>query len=325
MNVFSGPARDFFFEHTHPHMRYEELGKVLLDEYENDARQLAAQSELERLTFDQAMMDGDAKSLDAGLTFLVDKINVLTPQASPEFRSEEHKKRFLRKAVLHAKWASTPIAQMTTARFSFNRFVTALREQIQFEEERRTSMPSATGTYFGKYAVHPKSLQYRSRNNRPSHLAKRNPIGRDGRRMLCHTRGSDSHLVRQHNTSTGTKYSSLRTGVVRSLQNGTPAIHVLSEVVNSFQDENSEYEEEANGPEATQLTEAEEFQSLTAPHITDMNEETDTDDTAAIQSVDETQALGHMAARMPSGSPSITAVPKRTVHFPDHTSFGEGV
>lgn len=33
-------------------MSYEELVKVLLDEYDNDARQLAAKSELERLTFD---------------------------------------------------------------------------------------------------------------------------------------------------------------------------------------------------------------------------------------------------------------------------------
>ena len=130
VNVFSGPAREFFFENTHPHMRYEELVKVVLDEYDNDARQLAAQSELERFTFDQAMEEVDSKSLDAGLSCLVDKINVLTPQASPEFRSEEHKEIFLRKAVLHATWASTPIAQMTTARFTFNRFVTALREQI---------------------------------------------------------------------------------------------------------------------------------------------------------------------------------------------------
>lgn len=67
-------------------MRYEEFVKVILDEYDNDARQLAAQSELERLTFDQAMLEVDSKSLDSGLTFLVDKINVLTRQASPEFR-----------------------------------------------------------------------------------------------------------------------------------------------------------------------------------------------------------------------------------------------
>lgn len=51
---------------------------------------------------------------------------------------------------------------MTTARFTFNRFVTALREQIQLEEERCASMPGATGTYFGQYGVHFKSLQFRS-------------------------------------------------------------------------------------------------------------------------------------------------------------------
>lgn len=73
-------------------MQYEELVKVILGEYDNDARQLAAQSELERLTFEQAMLEVDSNSLDCGLTFLVDKINVLTPQAPPEFRLDDHKK-----------------------------------------------------------------------------------------------------------------------------------------------------------------------------------------------------------------------------------------
>lgn len=81
VNVFAGPARELFFANTHRHMRCEELVKVITDEYDNEARQLAAQSELERLTFYQAMIEGDSKRLDAGLTYLVDKIHC----------SEEHK------------------------------------------------------------------------------------------------------------------------------------------------------------------------------------------------------------------------------------------
>lgn len=92
----------------------------------------------------------------------------------------------------------------------------------------------------------------------------------------------------QCNASTRSKYSILRCGVVRSLQNGTPAIHVLSEVINSLHDDKSQSEEETNGPEATHVTEVEEFQSLTAPSVADMNDESDSDDAAVIQFVDET-------------------------------------
>ena len=272
------------------------------------------------------MLEGDSKSLDAGLTYLVDKINVLTPQASLEFRSEEHKKRFLRKAVLHANWALTPITQMTTARFTFNRVVTALREQIQTTEERRATMSNTTGTFFGQYGVHLKSLKYRSRSHRPQYSGKQIPVGRDGRRMLCHTCGSDSHLLRQHNVATGDKYANLRNGVVRSLNNGTSAVHVLSEVMNSLQDEQLVDDEESDDPDNTSshLSEVEEFQSLTEPHA-DGNTIRDEEDAAVMQFVDETQALGRMAADMSSRPTSVAVAKKGKVRFADNPGFGKGV
>lgn len=89
--MFAGPARELFFENTHRHISYVELSKIPLDDHDNDARQPAAQSELERLPFDQAIVEGGSKGHDAGITYHVDKINVLNPQAAPEFRGEEHK------------------------------------------------------------------------------------------------------------------------------------------------------------------------------------------------------------------------------------------
>lgn len=159
VNVFLGLAREFFFENNYLHMPYKALVKVPLDGYDSDALQLAAKSELQGFTFDQAMLEVGSNSLNNRLTYLVDKINVLTAQPSPEFRSEEHKRMFLRRAVLHATWAPKAIAQMTTTRFTLTIFVTALREQIQLEEERRMPMPIATRTYFGQYGFHPRSVQ----------------------------------------------------------------------------------------------------------------------------------------------------------------------
>lgn len=131
----------------------------MLNEYDNDALLIATRAELERITIDQVMKDKDLTDSDSGLTQLVDKINALTPQAPPQFRSDEHKKRFLRKAVHTQSWTETPISQMTTLRFTFNRIFTALREQIQLEEEKKTIScnlsSSVAGKFYEQYGVPP--------------------------------------------------------------------------------------------------------------------------------------------------------------------------
>lgn len=168
-------------------MRYEEIVKVLLNEYDKAARQLAAQSDSEGLIFDQSMIERVSKTLGTEFTSVLDKINVLTAQVSLEIRSADYKKRFLRKAVLYAKWTFTTIAQISTACFRFKGFFIVLREHIQLEGERHVTMSNTTGTYFGQYGVHPKSLQYRSRGHRPQHSGKRKLVEKDERCMSCRT------------------------------------------------------------------------------------------------------------------------------------------
>lgn len=46
------------------------------------------------------MKENDLTDANSGLTHLVDKFNALTPHTPAEIRSDEHKKRFLRNAVL---------------------------------------------------------------------------------------------------------------------------------------------------------------------------------------------------------------------------------
>lgn len=47
IDVFSGSARDHFFDNCTTEMTYRELVDVMLSEYDSDARQFEAQSELE--------------------------------------------------------------------------------------------------------------------------------------------------------------------------------------------------------------------------------------------------------------------------------------
>lgn len=61
-------------------MPFDQLGKVMVDEYDNDARQLTVQSRLELTTLDKLMTDEDVTDVNIGLEKLVNKIANLVPQ-----------------------------------------------------------------------------------------------------------------------------------------------------------------------------------------------------------------------------------------------------
>lgn len=130
--------------------------------------------------------------------------------------------------------------------------------------------------------------------------------------------------MRQHNSSTGDRYANLRNGVARSLSNGTSAVLVLSEVVNALQDEQLAHDEDSpDMADNSHLSEMEEFQSLTTPHA-DNSIVSDEEETSFIQFIDETQALGRMAAEISSNPPSVAVSKKRNVRFADQQGFGKG-
>lgn len=67
-------------------------------------------------------------------------IDRLTPQCRPQFRSEENKINFLRSAVVCIKWAMIPVGSITSAKYTFNQLVTALREHLQLDLEIRSNI-----------------------------------------------------------------------------------------------------------------------------------------------------------------------------------------
>lgn len=74
----------------------------------------------------------------AGLTKIVEQINTVTSQCPPNFRSETNKIGSLRNTVLSRSSAERALGNFTTSKYTFHRFVTALREQLQLEIEKRT-------------------------------------------------------------------------------------------------------------------------------------------------------------------------------------------
>ena len=81
------------------------------------------------------MHKNDVTDLGDVLTKLVNHINALTPQLPAGFGDDAHKTRYLRRAVIGHSFAQQPIAQITSARYTFTQFTAALKEFLQLREE----------------------------------------------------------------------------------------------------------------------------------------------------------------------------------------------
>ena len=118
------------------------------------------------------MEEKDITTPSIGLTKIVEHINILTPQCPRDFRSDALKTRYLRAAVKGLPWAKTPVSHITTSKYTFNMFVTALRESLQIEQEFAStannhpthimSTPAelpAISAYYQRYGRDPKQFQ----------------------------------------------------------------------------------------------------------------------------------------------------------------------
>ena len=183
-------------------------------EFESDARLLQVHMTLLSLRIETAVSQNEdvANESDA-LNWLVKRINRLSPQCPEGFRSEENKIQFLRDPVIGREWASQAISQITTSKYSFNGFVSALREGLQYTEElhrhKQVSPPPLSKDLgpllYQQYGRSPPSVsKFKPRwsqdnaSNRGSTFLCKNSLYRNGRRVRCNLCGSDSHLQRFH-------------------------------------------------------------------------------------------------------------------------------
>eukprot|EP00171_Calliarthron_tuberculosum_P000598 IDg598t1 len=119
-----------------------------------------------------------------GLKKLVDHISQLSPQSPAEFRSEPQKIRFLRNAIVDLDWAHQPLSQCTSAKYTYNSFVTALREALQLHMEKQRRSGRSPGTFtvdydddfpqllYDQYGQHPKRVNGRFNQSRHSPQAR---------------------------------------------------------------------------------------------------------------------------------------------------------
>lgn len=144
----------------------------------------------------------ELNSFSEALTKTVTIIELMAPQCPPHFRSEPHKITYLKNAVIGQHWSRIPISNIVTSHFTFNGFVTALRESMQLEEEIKSARSDGTpsrssGTFFQQYGRNPRVVRTLKQGNRnvrvqngTSPLADKDPSYRSfaesRRRNECH-------------------------------------------------------------------------------------------------------------------------------------------
>lgn len=182
--------------------------------------------------------------------------------------------------ISHA-WAQVPISNITTSKFTFNGLVTALREQLQLNEEKKSRDPKPVEpTLYQRYGRDPEKVRCHSMKN---------PIGRDGKRMLCNICGADEHLARAH--------KSVRNGGTKAyarnqLANGKSAVHVLHELAESMDKLHPDYDSSTDeyhetGHAQHESSELDMFNDLDAP-----------DDGNHAETIDQISATYHVAGMM---------------------------
>ena len=102
----------------------------------------------------------------------------LAPQLPTGFGDDVHKTRYLGRAVLGQPFAQQPISQITSSRYSFTQFTTAMKENLQLREE--LSRATAPELNYGQYVSDPRDV-------RPSNF-----------RWLRESRRSDKEITAIH-------------------------------------------------------------------------------------------------------------------------------
>ena len=135
VNALADPAREFFLTNCSMSMPFEQIATHMRRHYNSETKKLQLQSEMDGLDIMTFMQKYHITDTAEGLTRLVDHINALAPQLPQGFGDDAHKTRYLRRAVMRLSFAQQPISQLTTARYTFKQFTTALKESLQLMEE----------------------------------------------------------------------------------------------------------------------------------------------------------------------------------------------
>ena len=147
----------------------------MMREFNSISRQLQLYGKLSTLHIESVIAAHKLASFSDALTKIVTIIDTMTPEFPPHFRSEPHNINYFRNAFLRQHWARNPISNIITAQYTFNGFLTALRENMQLEEEIKLTQwdkhtCSPDGTFIQQYGTnskHVRNFKQGSRSDKP--------------------------------------------------------------------------------------------------------------------------------------------------------------
>ena len=158
INALADPARKFFLSNCSPSMPFKEIVSRMHPHYNSETRKLQLQSEMDSLDLGEFMKKRSMTDVSESLIKIYDNINALASQLPSGFGDDTHKTRYLRRAVVRFEWAKQPISMVTTSRYSFTQFLTALQESIQLNEE--LTRANAPGVNYGQYVNKPHDFRH---------------------------------------------------------------------------------------------------------------------------------------------------------------------
>ena len=135
VNALAEPARQFFLANCNSRTPFREIVAQMCRHFNSENRQVQLQSEMDSLSLASFIQRHHISDIATGLTQIVDHINSLAPQLPNEFGDDQHKMRYLRRAVMGFDGSTQTMSQLTVSRFSFPQFITAVRENVQLQEE----------------------------------------------------------------------------------------------------------------------------------------------------------------------------------------------
>lgn len=108
-SAFSKPAHTYFYINAIDAMTFEEMVQMKKEEYESDAQQEQALTQIQNRSLKRYMKDHRIIDEHEDLTTIVNTIQKVTPQFPPELLSETNKFKRLGFAVFDYHWPENPL------------------------------------------------------------------------------------------------------------------------------------------------------------------------------------------------------------------------
>lgn len=224
IHALGGPAKIFYINKSSSQMCFEDVEKLMKDEYNSDARQIQVKGQLDTLKLQKYMEENSIKDVSTGLTKIVELIENLVPQCQPDFRTESHKIHYLKQAVSEfSDWSLAPIQAITTHKYNFTAFKTALHEAYQNYSEIRRCRTNSSDTFLAQYGRDPRSLKTRFNNGK-------NPKqGKFPKHKSCYRCGEK--WFPNHRCNSG----SIEQHFKQRIRNGEKATYIIGELIKSME------------------------------------------------------------------------------------------